>query len=86
MNGGYYQEFLPQVFQEIIENYHPDGFADNSWAGMKRTDICYCENCRKKFREEYRMELPEKRRLGRSGLPEVGALELSAEDPELAFL
>lgn len=60
VNGGYYQEFLPQVFQEIIENYHPDGFADNSWAGMKRTDICYCENCRKKFREEYRMELPEK--------------------------
>ena len=33
VNGGYYQEFVPRVFQEVIERYHPDGFADNSWAG-----------------------------------------------------
>lgn len=59
VNGGYYQDFIPQVFQEIIDKHHPDGFADNSWAGMKRTSICYCSSCRKKFGEEYQLELPE---------------------------
>ncbi len=58
VNGGYYQKFIPEVFKEIIEKYHPDGFADNSWAGMKRTAICYCDNCRNKFRNEYHLELP----------------------------
>ena len=60
VNGGYYQEFLPKVFEEIIEKYHPDGFADNSWAGLKRDTICYCGSCRKKFREEYGLDLPQK--------------------------
>lgn len=58
VNGGYYQEFLPDVFREIIEKYHPDGFADNSWAGLKSDTICYCEMCRKKFRKEYGLDLP----------------------------
>ena len=60
VNGGYYQEFLPRVFEEIIDKYHPDGFADNSWAGLKRDTICYCDSCRKKFREEYGLDLPGK--------------------------
>ena len=60
VNGGYYQEFVPQVFQEIIEKYHPDGFADNSWAGAGIHTICYCENCKRLFREKFGMELPER--------------------------
>ncbi len=59
VNGGYYQEFIPQVFREIIEKYHPDGFADNSWAGLGSKEICYCENCRKQFMEAYGCKLPE---------------------------
>lgn len=59
VNGGYYQEFIPEVFREIIENYHPDGFADNSWSGPGSGTICYCERCRKKFREDCGSELPE---------------------------
>lgn len=59
VNGGYYQEFVPRVFQEVIERYHPDGFADNSWAGPGMKTVCYCENCRKGFREAYGEELPE---------------------------
>lgn len=60
VNGGYYQEFLPKVFEEIIDRYHPDGFADNSWAGLKRDTICYCDSCRSRFRREYGLELPGK--------------------------
>ncbi len=32
----YYEDYLPQVLREIIERYHPDGFADNSWSGLGR--------------------------------------------------
>ena len=60
VNGGYYQEFIPEVFREIIEKYHPDGFADNSWSGPGNKTICYCESCRKMFYEEEGCELPEK--------------------------
>ena len=60
VNGGYYHEFIPEVFREIIEKYHPDGFADNSWSGPGNKIICYCENCRKMFYEETGCELPEK--------------------------
>ena len=58
VNGGYYHEFIPEVFREIIERYHPDGFADNSWAGPGMQTICYCENCRLRFREALGYELP----------------------------
>lgn len=60
VNGGYYREFLPRVFREIIEKYHPDGFADNSWAGLKWDTICYCDACRREFMEECGEELPQK--------------------------
>ncbi len=60
VNGNYYREFIPLVLEEIIEKYHPDGFADNSWAGLGRKTICYCENCRKKFLDAYGLNLPEK--------------------------
>ena len=59
MNGPYYKEYIPAVLTEIVERYHPDGFADNSWMGLRVKQICYCENCRKKFREAYGLELPE---------------------------
>lgn len=60
VNGGYYREFIPAVLREVISKYHPDGFADNSWAGLSGDTICYCENCKRKFLEEYGLELPEK--------------------------
>ncbi len=60
VNGGYYQSFLPKVFREIISKYSPEGFADNSWAGLGSQTICYCQNCREKFRARYGRELPEK--------------------------
>ena len=51
INGPYYREFLPGVMREIIERAHPDGFTDNSWSGLDRNSICYCENCRRGFHD-----------------------------------
>jgi hypothetical protein len=49
ISGPYYREYLPRVLQEICERYQPEGFSDNSWAGLGRTNICYCPNCRASF-------------------------------------
>jgi hypothetical protein len=60
INSGYYREFLPAVFREIIDRSHPDGFADNSWAGLSAGKICYCTNCVDGFRAYAGAELPPK--------------------------
>ncbi len=49
VNSPYYDEYLPAVMTEIIERSHPEGFADNSWSGLGRDSICYCQNCARKF-------------------------------------
>ncbi|HEV2126552.1 MAG TPA: alpha-amylase family protein, partial [Chloroflexota bacterium] len=51
ISGPYYREYLPRVLQEICERYQPEGFSDNSWAGLGRSNICYCPNCRRSFAE-----------------------------------
>ncbi|HEY3373313.1 MAG TPA: beta-galactosidase [Prolixibacteraceae bacterium] len=49
INSPYYNEHIPAILREIIELYHPEGFTDNSWSGLGRDSICYCENCKKSF-------------------------------------
>jgi hypothetical protein len=49
INGPYYNQHIPSVLREIIRLYHPEGFTDNSWSGLDRNTICYCENCKKNF-------------------------------------
>lgn len=58
INSPYYDEYIPLLLEEIIERAHPDGFTDNSWAGLGRESICYCENCARKFRAATGLELP----------------------------
>lgn len=58
INSPYYSEYLPAVLTEIIERSRPDGFADNSWAGLPRSSICYCTHCTKLFRDATGLELP----------------------------
>lgn len=60
VNGGYYKERIPAIFREVIGRYHPDGFADNSWAGPGLRTICYCATCRERFQEECGLPLPER--------------------------
>jgi hypothetical protein len=59
LNSGYYKDYIPEVLKEIIELYHPDGFTDNSWTGIARDSICYCESCGKSFFEHSGLALPE---------------------------
>ncbi len=49
VNSPYYEEYLPGVLREIIERSHPEGFTDNSWSGLGRESICYCQNCARRF-------------------------------------
>ncbi|HWJ75163.1 MAG TPA: beta-galactosidase [Kaistia sp.] len=57
----YYTDYLPRVMEEIIERSRPDGFADNSWAGLPRDKICYCEHCRAQFKDFAQRDLPSRR-------------------------
>lgn len=52
INSPYYREHLPAVMREIIARSRPDGFADNSWAGLPRSRICHCEHCRARAEAE----------------------------------
>jgi hypothetical protein len=58
VNSRYYDEYLPDILHEIVQKYHPEGFTDNSWSGLGRDTICYCENCTKRFRERSGKPLP----------------------------
>jgi hypothetical protein len=48
-------EFMVDVNSEIVSRYGVDGIFANRWAGH---GLCYCENCKKLFRERTGMELP----------------------------
>ena len=55
--GPYNFEFMTQVHNEIMDRYQPDGIFSNRWAG---SGLCYCEHCRKNFKEYSGLDLPEK--------------------------
>jgi Hypothetical glycosyl hydrolase 6 len=61
INSPYYEEHIPAILREIAERYHPQGFTDNSWSGLGRNTICYCENCRTKFRQRSGKDLPRRK-------------------------
>jgi hypothetical protein len=58
VNSPYYNEHIPSILTEISNMYHPEGFTDNSWSGMGRESICYCENCRRSFLQKTGKDLP----------------------------
>ncbi len=51
VNSSYYDDYIPAVMQEIIARAQPEGITDNNWSGLERDSICYCENCRRRFRD-----------------------------------
>ena len=61
VNSPYYQEHIPAILKEIWQLYKPEGFTDNSWSGLDRRSICYCENCKKKFRDKTGHDIPLKK-------------------------
>jgi hypothetical protein len=58
VNSSYYNEHIPSILTEVANLYHPEGFTDNSWSGLGRDTICYCENCKKSFRNMTGKEIP----------------------------
>jgi hypothetical protein len=58
INSPYYAEYLPKVMEEIIRRSHPDGFTDNSWAGIRRAHICHCRHCQEQFYGFSGLDLP----------------------------
>jgi hypothetical protein len=53
--GPYNFDFMTDVKREIATRYRPDGIFINRWDGSGQ---CYCEHCRKNFRDASGFELP----------------------------
>ena len=58
VNGPYYNEHIPAILTEIATLYKPEGFTDNSWAGLGVSTPCFCENCKKSFLKYSGKEIP----------------------------
>ena len=58
INSPYYNDHIPAILTEIASLYHPEGFTDNSWSGLGRESICYCEHCRKNFFDKTGRKIP----------------------------
>jgi hypothetical protein len=53
--GPYNFEFMTEVKKEIMSRYRVDGIFINRWDG---SGMCYCEHCRRNFREASGLDLP----------------------------
>jgi hypothetical protein len=53
--GPYNFEFMTEVKKEIMSRYRVDGIFINRWDG---SGMCYCEHCRKNFKEASGLDLP----------------------------
>lgn len=61
INSPYYDAHIPAILTEIAMLYRPEGFTDNSWSGLTRDQICYCNYCQKNFREKTGNEIPQQK-------------------------
>ena len=61
INSPYYREHIPAILTEIWKLYQPEGFTDNSWSGLGRNQICYCEHCQKDFFNKTGKQIPRER-------------------------
>lgn len=64
VNGYYQSEYSLKILKEVLARYQVDGIFFNMF-GYQTTDysgnyhgICHCENCKKRFKEMYHLELP----------------------------
>ncbi len=64
--GGFQQQKAFEILKEVVETLDVDGIFLNM-VGFKTADysynyygICHCENCKKRFHDEFGLELPDK--------------------------
>ncbi|MCR8632509.1 alpha-amylase family protein [Paenibacillus radicis (ex Xue et al. 2023)] len=67
INGGYQQEHSLKIIEEVLDSYAVDGIFFNMF-GYQTKDysgndygLCYCDNCKRRFRAMYGTGLPENR-------------------------
>ena len=61
VDSPYYEQYLQDVYREIIAWEKPEGFTDNSWSGLDRNSICYCKYSRESFRNATGKDLPRRK-------------------------
>ncbi len=59
MFSPYFTEQMPAIYRVIKSNYPVDGFFTTGWPSTGSLGICYCENCRKIFKDKLGGEPPE---------------------------
>jgi hypothetical protein len=62
--GKYAEEYGRAMVKEIIDNYDVDGMKFGGGSYGFNANICYCESCRKSYREMFNEDIPEKRDWG----------------------
>lgn len=66
INGGYYREQGMKILAEALDKYDVDGLFFNMFGNQSRTysgdfvGHCHCDSCKRKYRELYGKNLPEK--------------------------
>ncbi len=59
MFGPYFTDQMPAIYREIAGRYDVDGFFTNGWPSTGALEVCYCENCRKVYRDGVGGEPPD---------------------------
>lgn len=50
-----YRAYALEQLKEVVSEYHPDSL----FIDIFGKSLCYCENCKKRYRERFGMEMPE---------------------------
>jgi hypothetical protein len=66
INAGYYRDYAMKILTEALERYEVDGLFFNMF-GNPRSDysgnpigLCHCDSCRRRFRDRYGRDIPER--------------------------
>jgi hypothetical protein len=52
MFSPYFTEQMPAIYRELNARYPIDGFFTNGWPSTGPLSVCYCETCRKVYRDK----------------------------------
>src|SRR5258708_33742210 len=65
INGGYYREQAMKILSEGLDKYAVDGLFFNMFGnqsrdyGGRQVGLCHCDDCKRKYRQMYKKEIPE---------------------------
>jgi hypothetical protein len=65
INGGYYRDQAMKILSEALDKYAVDGLFFNMFGnqsrdyGGRQVGLCHCDQCKRKYRQMYKKEIPE---------------------------